>query len=94
MQIPMNFDQKANNRAPILACVLASPKFQTAREISRATGIPYKATIDALCSLRNEGKVVRQGRKFTAKWGSPALQDKQHEAAKQLQDIFHGFIKR
>lgn len=45
------------------------------RDVAQAAGIPYKATIDALCRMHDAGTVVRIGRKYRATWalaGSPA----------------------
>lgn len=45
------------------------------REVSTAANLPYKATIDALTHLHDNGIVVRFGRTYRAKWalaGSPA----------------------
>jgi DNA-binding IclR family transcriptional regulator len=60
-------------RALIQACIDASPTYLTAQEVSQRTGIPYKATIDVLHALHNRDCIVRDGRKFSARWGSRRL---------------------
>ena len=55
-------------RMRVLAVLESSPVTLTGREISLATGVPYKQTIDALNGLLNYGRVSRTGHKFTARW--------------------------
>ena len=80
-------------RLRALTAVNASSTWQSAQQIASATGMTYRQTIDALNALHNEAKVARQGRKFTAKWGSLQLvkPDSAIAAAHALEDVFRGF---
>lgn len=40
------------------------------QEIADRTGLTYRQTIDALNALNNMEKVLRVGRKFTARWSA------------------------
>ncbi|WP_157128328.1 hypothetical protein [Cupriavidus sp. USMAA2-4] len=51
----------------------ASDVFLTGQQVADRAGLPYKASLDALTYLYNDGKIARQGRKFTARWGRMAL---------------------
>ncbi|RQS39753.1 hypothetical protein [Burkholderia sp. Bp8990] len=89
------FDERmrVSLRLRALNAVNASPAWQSAQQIATATGMTYRQTIDALNALHNEAKVARQGRKFTAKWGSLRLvkPDPANAAAHALEDVFRGF---
>ncbi|OTP69750.1 hypothetical protein PAMC26577_28940 [Caballeronia sordidicola] len=56
------------------------------------SGLTYRQTIDAINALYNIALVSRQGRKFTARWGSPRLiaPDPAVAAARRLEDYFRG----
>lgn len=83
----------ASLRSRALTAVNASPTWLSAHQVSKTTGMTYRQTIDALNALHNDARVARQGRKFTAKWGSLALikPDPAVAAAHLLEDVFRGF---
>jgi hypothetical protein len=61
-------------------------------EVATQSGLTYRQTIDAINALYNIALVSRQGRKFTARWGSPCLvaPDPATAAARRLEDYFRG----
>lgn len=62
------------NRAAVLAAIEAANDWLTGHEVALMTGLQYKQTIDALYALYNDAHIARKGRKFTARWGSIAIQ--------------------
>lgn len=93
-QLSLFGDQmRASLRSRALDAVNASPTWQSAQQVAKTTGMTYRQTIDALNALHNEARVARQGRKFTARWGSLALiqPDPAIAAAHALEDVFHVF---
>jgi hypothetical protein len=86
-------EMRASLRSRALDAVNHSRTWQSAQQVAKTTGMTYRQTIDALNALHNEARVARQGRKFTARWGSLALvkPDSAIAAAHALEDIFRGF---
>ena len=77
-------------RARIVAIVNASPGWMSARAIAREARLDYKQVIDALHMLNLAGRVARQGRKASARWGSVVLVEHtpSAEALDALEQVF------
>lgn len=79
-------------RSQSLRVITEATTWMSCAEISNRTGLTYRQTIDAINALYNIALVSRQGRKFTARWGSPRLvaPDPAVAAARRLEDYFRG----
>lgn len=64
-----NSERPDKLRTAILSYLDAVDSFVPARDIAKAIGRPYKSVIDALSALHNRALIVRQGKKFSARWG-------------------------
>lgn len=63
----------AKYRQAIIQHLDACDVYLPAREIAVSLNLPYKAVVDALNALHNQGRVARRGRKFNAAWGPARL---------------------
>lgn len=76
-------------RAIVLDVVESATEFRTARNIAATAGLTYPQTIFALLALFNNGKIARQGSKFTAMWGPLRLERKPDSGFDTLQSLFN-----
>jgi rRNA maturation protein Nop10 len=82
-------------RRRVLDAINERDRFLTAVDIVEYTELTYKQVIDVLQALHNENLILREGRKFTAKWGSLKLQAEPADSgAKALEETFRAFFKR
>lgn len=83
---------RATYRSRTLSVINETTKWLSSAEVASQSGLTYRQTIDAINALYNIALVSRQGRKFTARWGSPRLValDPAVAAARRLEDYFHG----
>ncbi|HVI92103.1 MAG TPA: hypothetical protein VM659_27685 [Dongiaceae bacterium] len=73
-QLTLQLEVRARtHRERILEVLAGSDDFLVGQEVARRAGLPYKPALDALTYLYNDGKIARQGRKFTARWGRMGL---------------------
>lgn len=92
-QLSLFGDQlRVSLRSRALNAVNGSNCWQSAAQVASKTGMTYRQTIDALNALHNEALIARQGRKFTARWGSLRMikPDPAIAAAHRLEDFFRG----
>jgi hypothetical protein len=80
-------------RAKVLEIIEDRQRLLTAVDIAFMADLTYKQSIDALQALHNAGLILREGRKFTAQWGSLTLTQPAPDGAKMLEDAFRGFFK-
>lgn len=89
---------KVTIRSVVLETVNGRLEMRMARDIALDARIPYRQAVDALDRLYNMGKVHRDGRKFSAKWGPLALKEKQaasrHAEAAFMDSVFRKFCRR
>lgn len=84
-----------SNRAAVLAAIDAAQDWLTGHEVALMAGLQYKQTIDALTALHNEARIARQGRKFTAKWGSVELLEAQTPSPHLILDqVFYAICSK
>lgn len=81
-------------REVVLNVVNKSPVKLSAREISRRSGLTYKQTIDALQALNNYERVVRIGKKFSARWIRVGIVECCNESVKELENVFMSIAKK
>ena len=62
----------------------------TGRDVATLAGIPYKATIDALCRMHNSGQVIRVGSKSAARWTLKAQESVTDTALAALEAVWRG----
>lgn len=79
-------------RTRLLEVIEASDALHTGRELAALAGLEYQTTIDALNALHNTAKVVRVGRKLTARWGRVPVELDENPAI-TLELAFRGFFK-
>ena len=79
-------------RMRVLAVIDAHDQLLTGQQVAHLAGLTYKQAIFALNALNNTGKVVRTGRKFTARWGK--VPDPNAETPlRALETAFRGFFR-
>ena len=83
-------------RSRVLDTVNRSHTWMSAAQVTKATGMTYKQTIDALNALLNEERVARKGRTFTAQWGGLHMikPDPAVAASHLLEGFFHATASR
>jgi hypothetical protein len=70
------------------------------QELARLCGLTKKQCADALNTLRLKGKIVRTGRKFSARWSAPGRtqeeinHERAQEAGQLLHSCFNNFFRR
>jgi hypothetical protein len=80
-------------RQIVQEAIEASAAVLSAEQLAERTGLTYKQTIDALNALHNTGRIVRHGRKFSARWGAvPPPPNPNDTPAKHLADAFSTFF--
>lgn len=80
-------------RQIVQEAIEASASVLSAEQLAERTGLTYKQTIDALQGLHNTGRVVRHGRKISARWGAiPPPPNPNAPQAKHLADAFSAFF--
>lgn len=80
-------------RQIVQEAIEASAAVLSAEQLAERTGLTYKQTIDALNALHNTGRIVRHGRKFSARWGAvPPPPNPNDTPAKHLADAFSSFF--
>jgi len=79
-------------RMRVLAAIESTDHLLTGHQVAQLAGLTYKQAIFALNALNNTGKVMRTGRKFTARWGRvPKTLDENPAIA--LQNAFLRFFR-
>lgn len=61
--------QTQTYRMRVLEVIEATDQLFTGHQVAQLTGLTHKQAIDALNGLLNLERIVRTGRKFTARWG-------------------------
>lgn len=71
LALVFHFEAKraTTNRARVLEVIEAASTLLTGREVAERAGLDYKPALEALTFLHNEGRVAREGRTITARWG-------------------------
>jgi hypothetical protein len=93
LSLPLpNEPPRVTYRSRALRVINETARWLSSAEVASQSGLTYRQTIDAINALHNIDLVSRQGRKFTAQWGSPRLvtPDPAVAAARRLEDYFRG----
>lgn len=83
-------------RTLVLMTVNASDGWLTARKVTEITGLSYRQVVDALQYLLHTEKVVRSGKKATARWGRLGLiekRDTSEESAILVKCLLRGYMQ-
>lgn len=81
----------ATYRLLVLRAITSAGVPLSGHDIAGLTGLTYRQTIDALNALNNAERVLRIGRKFTARWRAVIVPDV--NPALLLEQAFKGFFK-
>lgn len=94
-QLCLDFRAQLSFRQTVLDMLEESGQFATGAQVAKITGLRYKQAIDVLYALHRDGLIVRDGRKFTCRWGCKRLaKPSPYAGIGGLETLFRGIFRK